>query len=134
LDGDPRGLTKHISDRTLCLVSLRETAGWRNVSVSSTRFWAFNKERRVFPYVRPHSRNRSEPEKKQELIYALNQEIVPILKEQPGFVETLGFLPENKSDRILSITFWTEKRFAEKYAKEAYPKVEQIMNPSWRFR
>jgi heme-degrading monooxygenase HmoA len=73
------------------------------------------------------------PEKKQELIYALNQEIVPILKEQPGFVETLAFLPENKpenkSDRILSITFWTEKRFAEKYAKDAYPKVEQIMKP-----
>lgn len=69
------------------------------------------------------------PDKKQELIYALNQETVPILKEEPGFVETLAFLPENKSDRILSITFWTEKRFAEKYAKEAYPKVEQIMKP-----
>lgn len=53
------------------------------------------------------------PEKKQELIYALNQEIISILKEQPGFVETLDFLPEHKSDRILSITFWTEKRFAE---------------------
>jgi heme-degrading monooxygenase HmoA len=69
------------------------------------------------------------PGKKQELIYALNQEIVPIRKEQPGFVETQACLPENKSDRILSITFWTENRLAETYAKEAYPKVEQIMKP-----
>ena len=67
------------------------------------------------------------PDKKEELINALNQEIVPILKQQSGFLETLAFVPENKTDRIVSITFWTEKRFAEKYAKEAYPRVEQIM-------
>ena len=69
------------------------------------------------------------PDKKEELINALNQEIVPILKQQSGFLETLAFVPENKTDRIVSITFWTEKRFAEKYAKESYPKVEQIMKP-----
>ena len=69
------------------------------------------------------------PDKKEELINALNQQVVPILKQQSGFVETLAFVPESKTDRIMSITFWTEKRFAEKYAKEAYPKVEQIMKP-----
>lgn len=67
------------------------------------------------------------PDKKEELINALNQQIVPILKEQSGFVETLVFVPESKTDRLMSITFWTEKRFAEKYAKEAYPNVEQAM-------
>lgn len=68
-------------------------------------------------------------DKKEELINALNQEVVPILKQQSGFVETLAFVPESKTDRMVSITFWTEKRFAEKYAKEAYPKVEEIMKP-----
>jgi heme-degrading monooxygenase HmoA len=69
------------------------------------------------------------PDKKEGLIQALNQKIVPILKEQPGFLETLVFAPENTTDPMISITFWTEKRFAEKYAQEAYPTVEQIMSP-----
>lgn len=68
-------------------------------------------------------------EKKRELINALNDQIVPILKQQPGFVETLAFVPEVKTDRIISIGFWTEKRYAEHYAREAFRKVEQILEP-----
>lgn len=68
------------------------------------------------------------PDKMKQLIEALNQQVVPILKEQPGFVETLVFAPENTADRIMSITFWVEKRFADRYAKEAYPTVEGIIN------
>jgi len=55
----------------------------------------------------------AEPDKKEELVNALNQLIVPILKEQPGFVETLVFVPESKTDRMKSVTFRTEKRFAQ---------------------
>lgn len=67
------------------------------------------------------------PDKMKELIGVLNQQVVPILKEQPGFVETLVFAPENTTDKIMSVTFWAEKRFAERYAREAYPMVEQII-------
>lgn len=69
------------------------------------------------------------PDKVKGLIQALNEQVVPILKDQPGFVETLVFAPESTTDRMMSITFWTEKRYAEKYAKEAFPKVEQIISP-----
>ncbi len=69
------------------------------------------------------------PNKKEELIRVLNQQVVPILKEQPGFVDTLVFAPENTTERIMSITFWIEKRFEERYAEEAYPTVQQIMRP-----
>lgn len=69
------------------------------------------------------------PDKMNELIEALNHQVVPILTEQPGFVETLVFALENTTDRIISATFWTEKRFAQRYAKETYPKVEQLMRP-----
>ncbi len=64
-----------------------------------------------------------------ELIQTLNQKVVPILKEQAGFVETLVFAPENPKDAIMSITFWMEKRYAEQYAKEAYPRVERLISP-----
>ncbi len=69
------------------------------------------------------------PDSKEELINALNEEIVPILKQQPGFLESLAFVPVNKADRMVSITFWAEDHFAEKYAKEVFPKVEQILKP-----
>ena len=68
-------------------------------------------------------------EKKDELIYTVRQEILPILKKQPGFLELLPFLPENEAERMFAITLWTEKRDAERYVRETYPKVEQLLKP-----
>lgn len=68
-------------------------------------------------------------EKKDELIKTVRQEVLPILKTQPGFLELLPFVPEIENEHIFAITLWTEKREAEKYAKEVFPKVEQILKP-----
>ncbi|HTW56716.1 MAG TPA: hypothetical protein VMD99_01155 [Terriglobales bacterium] len=66
-------------------------------------------------------------EKKSELVKTVRREIVPILKKQPGFVELLPLFPENAGEKMIAITLWTEKRHAEKYAKEVFPKVEEIV-------
>ena len=68
-------------------------------------------------------------EKKDELIKTVRQEILPLLKKQPGFLELLPFVPEVASNRVIAITLWTEKRYAEKYVKEVFPKVEKALNP-----
>ncbi len=68
-------------------------------------------------------------EKKDEMIKAVRREVIPILKKQPGFVEMLPLFPEIANEKAIWITMWTEKRHAEKYVKEVFPKVEQIMNP-----
>jgi len=68
-------------------------------------------------------------EKKEELIQAVRQEILPILKKQPGFVELFPFVPEIASEKVIAITLWTEKYEAQKYVKEVFPKVEQILKP-----
>jgi quinol monooxygenase YgiN len=68
-------------------------------------------------------------EKKDELIKTVRQEILPILKEQPGFLELLPFVPENVNEKYIAITLWSEKHVAEKYVKEVFPKVEQILKP-----
>lgn len=68
-------------------------------------------------------------EKKDELLKMVRQEILPLLKKQPGFLELLPFVPEIETERMLAITLWTEKREAEKYVREAFPKIEQILKP-----
>lgn len=68
-------------------------------------------------------------EKKDELIKTIRQEILPILKNQPGFLEVLPFVPEIAKEKMVAITLWTEKRYAEKYVNEVFPRVEQILQP-----
>ena len=68
-------------------------------------------------------------EKKDELIKTVRQEILPILKKQPGFLEFLPFVPEIAKEHMITITLWTEKRNAERYVEDVFPKVEQILKP-----
>ena len=68
-------------------------------------------------------------EKKDELIKVVRQEILPILKKQPGFLELLPFVPEVATEYMFAIRLWAEKRDAQKYTDEVYPKVEQIVKP-----
>ena len=68
-------------------------------------------------------------EKKDEIVNVVRKEVLPILKNQPGFLEIMPFVPENKMEKMITITLWTEKRDAERYEREAYSKVEAILKP-----
>ena len=68
-------------------------------------------------------------EMKDELVKVIRNEVLPILNKQPGFMETLPFFPEAKNEQVISITLWTEKRNAERYEREVFPKVEEILKP-----
>src|SRR5262245_34822787 len=68
-------------------------------------------------------------EKKEEFISVVRNEILPILHKQPGFLEVLPFVPEQNYEKTIVVTLWNEKYEAEKYVKEVFPKVEQIVKP-----
>jgi quinol monooxygenase YgiN len=68
-------------------------------------------------------------EKKDEFIKVVKNEVLPILKKQTGFLEILPFLPEDKMEKMIVVSLWTEKRYAELYLKEIFPKVEPILRP-----
>jgi len=68
-------------------------------------------------------------EKKEELVKVIRNEVLPILKKQTGFMEFLPFFPEVKTENAVAVTLWTEKRNAERYEREAFPKVEEILRP-----
>ena len=68
-------------------------------------------------------------EKKEEFIKVVKNEVLPILKKQPGFLEMLPFFPEIKTEKVLTISLWMEKRSAEVYEREWFPKVQEILKP-----
>ena len=68
-------------------------------------------------------------EKKEEFVKVVRNEVLPILKKQPGFLEFLPFVPETKTEKMITITLWAEKRDAERYEREVYPRVEGIVKP-----
>jgi heme-degrading monooxygenase HmoA len=70
-----------------------------------------------------------ELEKKDELIKTIRQEILPFLRNQPGFLEMLPLMPDGATEQMLSITLWTERRDVERYGRDAFPKVQQILKP-----
>ena len=69
-------------------------------------------------------------EKKEEFVKALNNNVLPILKKQTGFLEILPFFPEKmRENKVLAISLWTTKQDAERYEREWYPKVFDILKP-----
>jgi hypothetical protein len=41
----------------------------------------------------------------------------------------LPFFPEIQTEKVLTISLWTEKKYAEVYEREWFPKVEEILKP-----
>jgi quinol monooxygenase YgiN len=68
-------------------------------------------------------------EKKEEFIKTLKNEVLPILKKQTGFLEIMPFFPETKNEKCVNITLWMEKKDAERYEREVFPKVDEILKP-----
>ena len=69
-------------------------------------------------------------DKKNEFLKFTKNELIPILKKQPGFVELLPFFPENWDDKkIYSFSLWNKKSDADRFEREWYPKVLEMMTP-----
>jgi len=67
------------------------------------------------------------PEMKDEILNIVRMEVLPILNQQQGFMEFLPFVPETKTAKWITITLWAEKRDAERWEREGFPKVEGIL-------
>jgi heme-degrading monooxygenase HmoA len=68
-------------------------------------------------------------EKKEELIRTVKKEVLPILKKQTGFLEILPFFPEIKNEKVVTISLWNERKDFERYEREWFPKVEEMLRP-----
>ena len=57
----------------------------------------------------------------------LEEEVIPVLKKQPGFRDELSFFDKSK-DEAVSLSFWDSKQEAEKYARDIYPSIQKKMD------
>jgi len=72
------------------------------------------------------------PDRKEEFVKVVKNEVVPILKKQTGFLEILPFIHESmreEEEKVITISLWTTKADAERYEREFYPKVVNILKP-----
>jgi quinol monooxygenase YgiN len=65
--------------------------------------------------------------KAKELSNTLNEKVLPILKKQTGFVDETVLVSDTESTRILGLSFWNSKEDADRYHREQYPKIQEML-------
>ena len=67
--------------------------------------------------------------KSQELANTIQEKVLPILKKQTGFVDETVLISDAELDRVIGMSFWNTREDAERYQREQYPKVNEILAP-----
>jgi heme-degrading monooxygenase HmoA len=67
--------------------------------------------------------------KAKELATIINDKVLPILKKQTGFVDETVLVSDTDPDRGLAISFWNTKEDAERYHREQYPAIHEMIRP-----
>ena len=69
----------------------------------------------------------SKSEKARELCDTIDEKVVPILKKQTGFVDETVLASDAEPNRVLGLSFWNSKEDAERYHREQYPQIHEMM-------
>src|SRR5205823_14137189 len=69
----------------------------------------------------------SRPGESKELVKAINERAVPILKKQQGFVDEIVLVSDAEPDHVLALSFWIKRGDAEQYHREQYPKIHEAL-------
>ena len=65
--------------------------------------------------------------KARELTSTINDKVLPILKKQAGFVDETLLVSETEPNQILALSFWNSKEDAERYQREQYPAIHEMV-------
>lgn len=66
--------------------------------------------------------------KARELCTTIDEKVLPILKKQAGFVDEAVLASDTDTNRVLGISFWNSKDDAERYHREQYPKINEMLS------
>jgi len=65
--------------------------------------------------------------KAKELTTIINDRVLPILKKQAGFVDETLLVSDTEPNRILALSFWNSREDAERYQREQYPAIQEMI-------
>ena len=71
----------------------------------------------------------TKPGQLQEFVKAMAERNLPILQQQPGFVDALIFASDTQRDQLVGIAIWRSKQDAENYASGQGRGVLEAMRP-----
>ena len=67
--------------------------------------------------------------KAKELTNTIKEKVLPILEKQSGFVDETVLVSDTESIRVLGLSFWNSREDAERYHREQYPKIHEMLKP-----
>jgi len=65
--------------------------------------------------------------KGRELTRTVSEKVLSILKAQPGFLDEIILVSDENPDRVLAISFWKSREDADKYHRENFSRVTEII-------
>ena len=69
------------------------------------------------------------PDKKDDFNNKLRNDVLAILQKQPGFVDLFGLVSESDPDRVIPVSFWNSKQDAERYHREQFSRIAEMLKP-----
>jgi heme-degrading monooxygenase HmoA len=70
----------------------------------------------------------TKPGKAREFTETIHDKIVPMLEDQPGFVNEILLVSDTEPDQILALSFWESQEDAERYAHEQCPRIDDLIS------
>jgi hypothetical protein len=69
------------------------------------------------------------PERVNEFRTLYENEILPLLQRQSGFLDEISLVTENKIDRHVALTLWKTKCDVESFHRREYPRMLEMLKP-----
>jgi|RhiMetdeSRZDD1v2_1073273.scaffolds.fasta_scaffold1901346_1 quinol monooxygenase YgiN len=70
---------------------------------------------------------RAKKDKVTQFTNTLNEKIMPILREQQGFVDIITLVSTSEPERMVSISFWKSEADAQRYNEQHYPRIREMI-------
>jgi heme-degrading monooxygenase HmoA len=67
--------------------------------------------------------------KESELANTIQEKVLPILRKQTGFVDETVLTSDTNPNHMLGISFWNTKDDAERYHREQFPRINEMLLP-----
>ena len=65
--------------------------------------------------------------KSREVCSIIRDKILPILRNQSGFVDEITLVSDQKPDRVLALSFWNSREDAQRYQSQQFQTVLNLI-------